>query len=282
MDSWWEAKLSVPEPMREAVSNRAFELGSGGVLEHNSGDLSAYVPEKGKVYFEEQMRQFFHSLETMSAGEYRLEFFPVDIKDWTAAYQEFYTARPLSEKIFLVPTWQANVEVPSNMIPIKMELGQAFGTGLHATTRLCVVALEKELAQSKPLRAIDVGTGTGILAIIMKKFGVSQVEAIDIDPIAVEAAQSNAALNGVAFEVSDKPLSDFKEPYEFIVSNILLEVHERLIKDYVRLLAIGGRLILSGLLVEHRAEILELLSSHGFVVVKEFTEGEWVALVVTR
>jgi ribosomal protein L11 methyltransferase len=167
-----------------------------------------------------------------------------------------------------------------------MEPGQALGTGLHPSTQLCVGLIEratKHLSHLEKRSLIDVGTGTGILAIVADKLGVARVSAIDNDPIAVETARENLTMNGsTAVQLSSDSLPVFQETFDIVVSNILLETHKELAGDYRRLVKDGGLLILAGLLTQQKEEIDRLFSHQGFVLEISESWQEWLALMYVR
>jgi ribosomal protein L11 methyltransferase len=150
-----------------------------------------------------------------------------------------------------------------------MDPGQAFGTGLHATTRLTLQLFERSLGyylDASRLSLIDVGTGTGILAIAASKLGVGKITAVDVDPIAVETAHENFQTNHTTeIALSDTPIQNIHEKFDIILANILLETHMELLKEYKRLMKPRGHLILSGLLAWQKAPILAALKKEGFI-----------------
>jgi ribosomal protein L11 methyltransferase len=184
---------------------------------------------------------------------------------------------------------------------IEMDPGMAFGTGTHPTTVLCMRALEKYLdalsasavnGASAP-RVIDVGTGTGILAIAAVKLGASEVLAIDLDPVAVESAERNVALNGVSDRVQVLQ-GDLLQSLGFgnsvgassladiVVANILADVIVSFVDDVVQALRPGGLYITSGIITAKAPLVREALSRAGFEPVEEVVDGEWVAFVVRK
>jgi ribosomal protein L11 methyltransferase len=163
------------------------------------------------------------------------------------------------------------------MTPILMEPGQAFGTGLHPTTRLCIRFLERRKFTAQD-RCLDVGTGTGILAIVMEKLGARKIQAIDNDPLAVEAAADNVRVNHChAIEVSGDDIARVKPGCHLIVSNILLKTHEELAAQYARLVPVNGELIVSGLLKDPKEPVEKALKAVGFSLLDSEYMEEWAA-----
>ncbi len=285
---WCEIIISAAEKLRDPISNFLFEQGAEGVTENGSGPsgtLHAYFKKEESQKVAEEIQTYFHSLAEMFPDEPApsLQVVPLKNENWGEKYKEFYTAQPLGDRFFLRPLWDTQTPIPSDRIPIFMEPGQAFGTGLHSSTRLCIRLIEKALEQwASPdqVRTLDVGTGTGILAIVAAKLGVKSIAAIDNDPVAVETAVENLEVNQCTFiELSGTDLGLLKGPYDLIISNILLETHRQLAPHYFRLLAPGGILILSGLLGEQRAAIDEVMRAAGFTLDQSDAVQEWAAFM---
>jgi ribosomal protein L11 methyltransferase len=163
-----------------------------------------------------------------------------------------------------------------------MDPGMAFGTGLHPTTRLCLVALEKYLKTGH--HVLDVGTGSGILAISAVKLGADSVDALDIEPAAIDAAEHNSAENGVADRIK-LHLGTLKElgakipPADLVLVNILAYTIIRMLPELKAKVRPGGLLITGGILAEFRHDVEAALKQEGFKVIKALQEEDWVSLV---
>jgi ribosomal protein L11 methyltransferase len=289
---WFEINLNVPEALKESVVNRLFELGAEGVSEGDSLEgsetIRAFFAERHRSKVDAELKTYLESVAEIfpELPPVRSQTLPVESDNWAERYKEFYVPQKLTRLFFLKPAWDSGVAVPDGMVPIVMEPGQAFGTGLHPSTRLCMRMLERAIDLHpvvSRIRLIDVGTGTGILAIVAAKLGVGEVTAIDNDAVAVATARENLAKNDCErVELSETPLSRFRGPFDVIVSNILLETHKQLVDDYRRLLAPGGQLILSGLLAHQKAELLETFRPLGFTLDGTESLQEWMALSLMR
>lgn len=216
-------------------------------------------------------------------------------EDWANAWKKFYKPLRIGKRVVLKPTWETWQEQPGDLI-IHLDPGMAFGTGMHPTTRLCILALEDFLQPG--VRVLDVGTGSGVLAIVALRLGASAVLGTDIDPLAVRVAGENALLNAVTVGASgqegaaaqlelrkESVPSDATGHFQLVVANILAEVLVKLFDgDYFNTpladpLAPGGTMILSGIL-EDRADIVEdAAQRNGLEIVKRYQEGDWVAIV---
>lgn len=213
-------------------------------------------------------------------------------EDWAHAWKKFYKPLRVGRRVVLKPSWEEFTPQADDLV-VELDPGMAFGTGLHPTTRLCIAALEEVVQGGDSV--LDVGCGSGVLAIVAHKLGATRLLAADIDPIAVEVTEENAALNGVptgpggALDVRLGSVpAGMAGQFRVLVANILAEVIAKLFDaeyGYPPLaepLAAGGVMILSGILDE-RAPIVEAAAQrHGFAVVNRYAEGDWVALVLRR
>jgi ribosomal protein L11 methyltransferase len=217
-----------------------------------------------------------------------LVFERIETKDWVAT--SLAGLAPVEAGRFLVHGRHDRARVRANRIGIEIEAALAFGTGHHGTTRGCLLALDF-IAQQKtrPRKILDLGTGTGVLAIAAAKALHTRVLASDIDPLAVTVARENARLNGAA------PLIEFihaagldarrfpaRGPFDLILANILLLPLQRLARPLTRLLAQGGRVVLSGLLTSQAQTALMAYRAQGLVLERRIVLDEWTTLVLRR
>jgi ribosomal protein L11 methyltransferase len=176
---------------------------------------------------------------------------------WATAWKDRFEPLPIGRRLLIVPPWNSNVT--TRRLKIVINPGQAFGTGHHATTYGALATLEKFCATQRFEHALDVGTGSGVLAIAMRLMGVGQVSAIDIDATALDNARENAALNsldgGIRFATT--PLARLRRPFDLITANILSSTLIGMASALTRLLADRGRLILGGILNREAAGVLD-------------------------
>lgn len=199
---------------------------------------------------------------------------PVPLKDWLAEWKQSFTGFALGESFFVLPTWKPVPEGNRSILRIDPE--QAFGTGTHDTTRLAAALLER--AVTKTSSVIDVGSGTGILAMVAARLGAPSVRAIEPDPEAVRCARENLARNGLAERVSVEQASveDFETfRADIVIANILRPV---LLEALPRL--DSPTVILSGLLAEEVSEFLASVPKP--FRVETWTSGDWAALLLTK
>tara|TARA_R110002110_G_scaffold74388_9_gene196723 strand:- start:5245 stop:6129 length:885 start_codon:yes stop_codon:yes gene_type:complete len=208
-------------------------------------------------------------------------------KDWVAEVEK--TLTPIHVPPYYVFGSHIRDTPPPNSIAIQIDAGLAFGTGNHETTQGCLQALESVLADQPPKSPIDIGTGSGILAIaVAKRFGVD-VMASDIDPIAIDVARENAAINGVAdriaFAVSDgldNAEIAASAPYDLILANIVANPLIALAPGISAIAAMGGYVILSGILREQAASVIAAYRERGMSLKERIDLGNWSTLVLTR
>jgi ribosomal protein L11 methyltransferase len=211
-------------------------------------------------------------------------------EDWATAWRKHYHAMRVGSRLIIVPAWQAEeIDLTAGadrglpLLPIILDPGMAFGTGLHPTTRLCLAALERSVLPGQAV--LDVGCGSGVLSIAAARLGAAPILATDIDPIAVTATVENCARNGLEgyVEAREGSLPDPGERpagWPVIVANILADVIVLLlVQGLSRLLAAEGRLILSGIIEPRAADVVAALDRHGLRLVERTQEGDWVCLI---
>lgn len=214
----------------------------------------------------------------------------LQVEDWAHAWKKFYKPLRIGRRVVLKPSWESFPAGPDDIV-IELDPGMAFGTGLHPSTRLCIAALEEVVQPGD--RVLDLGTGSGVLALVAAKLGAGSVLATDIDTLAVRVASENAQLNGLPvgdslqIEHGSVPVGKAGQ-FQVIVANILAEVLVKLFDgDYgdpplAEPLAPNGHLILSGILDERAPLVVEAAVRHGLRLVDRKEEGNWVALVVRK
>lgn len=235
------------------------------------------------VALEEQVRA---ALGAQLDGR-RVEAEVIEDADWVA--QSLAGLDPVHAGRFLVHGAHDAGRVPVNRIGIQVEAALAFGTGHHGTTRGCLIAFDELLKSRQPRRILDLGTGTGVLAIAAAKALKCPVLASDIDPISVTIARANSELNRVAGRVRAVTAAGFahpelsaRAPYDLIFANILAGPLVALAPEMARATMRGGAVILSGLLTHQERAVCAAYRAQGLVVVRRVVLENWVALTLIR
>src|SRR5579875_1043167 len=178
--------------------------------------------------------------------------------DWENAWKRYFFVRHVGKRIVIVPSWRQYQPKPGEII-LDLDPGMAFGTGVHPTTRLCLHLVARSLAPGA--RVLDLGTGSGILAIAAAKLGAAHVRAVELEPVAARVAAENVARNGVAAVVQGELARvAAAERFDLILANINLRVIRAVLPDLAARLAPGGRAVLSGVLREHEATLREVIA----------------------
>lgn len=210
-------------------------------------------------------------------GEFITE--EVNENDWANNWKQYYKPFKVGEKIVVVPTWE-DYDISDDEIKVELDPGMAFGTGTHETTSMCIEIIEKHDISDKEI--IDIGTGSGILAICAGKLGAKSVTATDLDEVAVSAAKSNIKLNNLEEKISvyHGNLADDIDVSEadIVVSNIIAEIIMVLSEDIPKILKKDGIFIASGIIKDKRDQVLDKLKTDGFEILNVMERGEWVAI----
>jgi len=266
-----EVVVDAGEEALEGLTNFLWEQGAVGVVEEATADrpsrLRAFFPvTAGTDVLTARIDAYLEALRALGfrVGP-RARLAPVADADWTAAWREHFRPVAVGQALLVAPPWE--IPASSGRLVLVIEPGRAFGTGHHGTTAGCLTLLEALVAAERPSRAIDLGTGSGILAIAAARLGVGRVLACDSDPDAVAATQTNAALNGVADRV--RPIVGdagtlAAEPAPLVLANLLAAAHRALAERYARLVAPNGMLVAGGLLDAEGDDVAGALADHGF------------------
>jgi ribosomal protein L11 methyltransferase len=294
--------VSVPSTQTSAVARLATDAETArrlfGALSESFATSEAAVAafeEAGawtvEIYFEQPpderaVRTFIGDLAGDVARE-RLTFVAVSTRDWVA--QSLARLAPVAAGRFVVHGAHDRHRIPPNRIGVEIEAALAFGTGHHGTTRGCLVALNGILNRRRPRRILDVGCGTGVLAIAAARAIRRQVAAGDIDPVSVRVARDNVRLNRVGALVKVIQASGLSDrrmraggPFDLVFANILLEPLRRLANPIRRVAAPGGCVVLSGLLPGQANAALAAYRVLGLVLERRILLDGWVTLVVAR
>ncbi|MDQ0493135.1 ribosomal protein L11 methyltransferase [Paenibacillus brasilensis] len=318
---WNEITIHTSEEAVEMISNFLHEAGAGGVSIEESGSLNkprdtSYgqwydrplndIPEGQAIikgYFSEEadMNSIRAEIEPrveqlrtfdIDPGEVRYELKTVNEDDWANAWKQYFKPLRVSDHLTIKPTWEDYEPASEDEKIIELDPGMAFGTGTHPTTSLCLRTLESVIKGGEEV--IDVGTGSGILAIGAVKLGAKHVLALDLDPVAVSSARENTRLNGLEEHITIKesdllsvlnasdPTLGIQLPVKLVVANILAEIILLFIDDVYKALEPGGVYIASGIW-KNKEEVVETaLKTAGFEIAEIRRDEDWLAFVARK
>jgi ribosomal protein L11 methyltransferase len=304
--AWLELSVAADVEAVEAVSEilgriapggtsvePAFELveeGLGARIDPNRPSIvRAYVPARDSAAAERAAAAAAEALGHLQAfglrpiGELTTRI--VHEADWAEAWKAHFPVMRIGRRIVVKPTWRDHAQLPDDVI-LDLDPGMAFGTGLHPTTRLCLIGLESvaERGLLRGARVLDVGCGSGILAIAAAKLGAASVTGLDTDPIAVEATTANAARNGLQRRIVARAgsLPSGDAPHDLLLANLIASVLITLAGSLRDELRPRGTLLASGIFEDREADVRAAFEAAGLYVTERWIEGEWVALEAVR
>jgi ribosomal protein L11 methyltransferase len=285
---WWDLTIPATDVTSEGLTNFLWELGALGVVEHAAPGgrslLRAFFAGTAEPdELAARVNDYVAGLAALgfaAAGAPRIA--PLHDEGWAEAWREHFRPVPVGRRLVVVPPWNATATDGRQTIVI--EPGRAFGTGHHGSTAGCLVALETLVDTDRPLRAIDLGTGSGVLAIAAARLGVESTLAVDDDPDAVAAAIANAARNGVSDRVrcllGDAGTVESAAP--LVLANLLAAAHHRLAPRYARLVERRGVLVLGGILDGEAQPVGEAVGRAGFTLDHTVSVDGWATVVLRR
>ena len=304
MDEWIEVLLIVPATVAETVGFVLAEMGSEGVTLENR-ELDTFVPPDPEEMVSEnlEVRAYFPQPKDSAAllgtiHQRMLELAPsfpgwepqtpsfmvVRNEDWAEGWKQHFPTTRISRRLVVRPSWEAFTPQSDDVV-IEIDPGMAFGTGTHGTTRLCLEAVAAAFESAvPPRRVLDVGTGSGILAIAAAAYGAEEIVACDIDADACAIAFENAILNQVDEKISFTiaPLEELEGSFDLVLANILAEENIRLAEALLARLAPGGRLVLSGILIEKEEMVITAFNAYGLGVPEISHNEDWSCLLYRR
>ena len=293
-----EVHMEAVEPVSELFARYGFNEGvviEEPYLQERDGDnvrvdtsrpvmirtfLAAADTDLAKL--EEIRRGLFHLNQIRPVGELivteRAE------EDWADTWKEFYQPVRVGRTVVVRPPWRDYEEASGDVVVI-LDPGMAFGTGTHPTTRLAMTGLEADIHPGDTV--LDVGTGSGVLAIAAARLGAVSVDANDIEPVAVRSARENAGRNDLEVPVRVEegtagPDGPFPKTYSLVVANIIARVLIELVDGITGSVAEGGTLVLAGIIEGREAEVVAAYGAHGFTVTDRDQIEDWVGMTLRR
>jgi ribosomal protein L11 methyltransferase len=279
--AWFECMVDVPIEHGEIVANFLIDHGAPGLQSEEGGGitrLTAYYCAPPPV---DALVRFCASLGCPLRGNDSIRVRRVPHEDWAENWKAHFHAQALGERLYICPPWDC--VAPAGRLAVVIDPGMAFGTGHHASTRGCLLLLEHALGDRRMARALDVGTGSGVLAIALAKLGLTEVWAIDIDADACTIAEANAAQNGVEARVHIRhSLHEVSGTFEVLCANLFAHLLQQMAPELADLVTPGGVFICSGFLSTDEHAVCRAYEVRGLHVTRRLEEESWVTLALQR
>jgi ribosomal protein L11 methyltransferase len=289
--AYWDLTVTLgtdaPETT-EAVTNRLWEMGAVGVIEEGAALRAFFPPGTEAAALAGSLRHYLDDLAALGlpGAAPRVAVAPLPDEPWADAWRAHFRPLPVGRRLLVCPPWEAPEPVlASGRRVLVIEPGRAFGTGSHGSTRGCLELLERALDGVAVSRALDVGCGSGILAIAAAQLGVPRVDAIDLDPDAVAATVENAQRNAVADRVHAAVAAVDAwagPPAPLVLANLLGAAHLTLAPTLTELTAPRGALIAGGLLVPEAPAVAGAFAAAGCWLVEVAEHEGWATLLLRR
>ena len=243
--------------------------------------VSVYLPVERDI---REDVEFLREMLAKDGIEGEIKMIGLNEEDWANAWKAYYKPIKIGQRMVIVPAWE-KYQAEAHELVVRMDPGMAFGTGTHETTRLVIGLLEKYTTPG--VRMLDVGTGSGILAICASKLGAGECKAYDIDPMSVRVVRENikdSGLTNITCDQSDLLRSVDLDggKYGLVCANIVADIIIRMTPDVHKYIADDGVLLASGIIMERSSDVVECFEAHGFEIVERAEENGWCALAVKR
>jgi len=283
---WMEITVTVDPELAEAVSEVLCRyIPQGVAIELGDGEEAETVAVRAYLAVDEEVETRRQAIAEALWHLSQIRYFPeptfriIADQDWTAGFKETIPVLHIGQRLVIRPSWREYLPQEHEIV-IELDPGIAFGTGLHPTTQLCLLALEELIQPGQ--RVLDMGTGTGILAIAAARLGASEIVAVDNDPNAVVATRHNARNNQVEGRIRalHGSLAETSGSYDLVLANILAPVLLAMIADgLTNRVKRTGALVLSGILEEQAQEVRAALARAGMTRIEQRQSGDWVSLI---
>jgi len=276
--AYFELTITAPDESRDAIMNKMTEMGSTGFLEKDRKIL-AYFEGKADIDavcgelsgFRDVLRS--SGLDPVFSFEYSL----LPEKDWNENWKKSFSPIDIGENLTIIPSW---LKKDTSRIPVIIDPGMVFGTGYHETSQTCLIIIEKISKECRKESCLDIGTGSGILAIGAAKLGFRHVTAVDIDPMAIDAAKRNVEGNSLLnVVIKEGDITAVDGSFDLIVANLLSGILVDIAPEIVSRLNPGGKAILSGMLTDQEGDVIKAFEKAGLLLSETVISGKWVTLV---
>jgi ribosomal protein L11 methyltransferase len=282
--SWNQLTLDVPDDLKDAIVGELSDKSVSGVWESGQPQpgytrLVLYFSARANIQAIESALNAIFTRTGLPTPEISRSM--VEDCDWTEEWKKSYTSFPIANDFFVIPSWEDTI-CPDDRLPIRIDPGQAFGTGTHETTQLTIEALSRWVEPSHVV--LDIGTGSGILAIASRLLGAHEVFGCDIDPVAAQVAMANIQRNAEneVWTFCGSVDAVRSGSVQLVLCNMTADLIKALLGEIDRVLQPQGIAIFSGILCEQSEDIYAVISAHHFTVHEELTRGEWMALIAEK
>ena len=279
--SYYEFTIRISDVFKDPLIRRLTDNGCLGMIEHDDS-LAAYFPSALDV---DSIKNDLLLLKTLleKAGhgnELTYDYALIPDKDWNETWKKGFQPVDAGKQFTILPPWEKTKKDRINLV---IDPGMAFGTGHHETTRSCLALMENYAPKTAKDTFLDLGAGTGILAIAARKLGYRRVIGIDTDILAVHAARENIIINDVPdVEIREENLAELHETFDVIAANLISGVLVLLAPVLFLHMNPGGIAILSSILSGQEDEVIEAAEQAGMRVRETYRDGKWVSLVMER
>ncbi|MCL1829955.1 MAG: 50S ribosomal protein L11 methyltransferase [Oscillospiraceae bacterium] len=311
MASWNEVIVSIASSDLERAAAIATMVAPGGIYIEDYSDMLTVIPTVDHYdYISESLLMadknqsclhiYFENHNTLSSSlsfveqQLNSEQIPyttliktVNEEDWQESWKQYFHAMKLTDRIVVCPSWE-EYQPQCDEILLLMDPGMSFGTGQHESTQLALQLLEN--CKPKGMTVLDIGTGSGILAISALKLGAESAVGVDISTVAVTAANENAERNSVkdrfdciCADISDPKHNDlFEINFDLIISNVVADFHILMIQNYANWLKIGGKLIISGIITAQLQQVISVFGQTGFEILGSESRNDWSCILLQK
>jgi len=273
--------ISAPLESRDAIMRMLSDRGSTGFLDHDDSFTAYFDATVPPAELSAELNTFKTVLrESGLAPDFSFSTDVIPETDWNEEWKKNFVPIDVGERFTIIPSWLEN---RTDRIPLIIDPGMVFGTGHHETTRTCLALMEKYAPQVSKTNFLDVGTGTGILAIAAARLGFPNVVGVDIDPMAVDAAARNMEANSFSREsIREGSIPDVEGEFDLIAANLLEEILVASAPDIAAHLKQDGIAVLSGMLEGQEVCVIEAMTVAGLKTVETVKDGRWVSVVMSH
>ncbi len=278
---YYEFNIKLSQDSTDALIDKLSEIGCLGII-INENSIIVYFPDA--VYVDKVKKEleiFKGVLRDAGLPEaLSYDYLYISERDWNESWKKKFQPIDVGENLTIIPPWQ---KPKPNRINLIIDPGMAFGTGHHETTMRCLILIErlsKKLSRKNGF--LDVGTGTGILAIAAAKLGFEHIVGIDIDPLAIDASRRNSALNDITnIEVSCSSLCFIERSFDFIVANLLANTLIQLTPEIASHLNKEGVIVFSGIIDGQEYDVIEAYEKYNLHFFEKIVDGRWITLIAS-